>query len=226
MFPLGLTLGSLFKAKLIRLMLACAVLAVAAVICIVVFLTWMASCFAHFEYHWVNTAITWLTGVVTGIGGWFMLPALTILIGGIFQEKVIYRVERCYYPNLSHDEAPKFWPDFWFDVKFTIKALLLNLMVLPFYFLGIGFIISIVLNSYLLGHEFFESAVGHHFGKPKARELSKQHPKIVYAGGLVITLMTLTPVLNLFVPIIAVVWMVHAYHGRLAEGSQSAVHKA
>lgn len=213
MFPLAITLRTLFAVKLIRLMLACAFLALAVALGIVVLLTWLTAYWVNFEPAWVNTALTWLTGVITGIGGWFMLPALTVLIGGIFQERVIDRVERHYYPNALRPEAPKFWPDFWYDVTFTLKALLLNLLVLPFYFIGIGFFISILLNSYLLGHEFFESVVGHHFGKPKAKEVSKQHRRIVYAGGLVITLMTLTPVLNLFVPIMAVVWMVHAYHG-------------
>jgi CysZ protein len=213
MFPLAITLRTLFAVKLIRLMLACALLALAVAAGIAVFLTWLTAYWVNFEPAWVNTALTWLTGAVTGIGGWFMLPALTVLIGGIFQERVIDRVERYYYPHTLRPEAPKFWPDFWYDVRFTLKALSLNLLVLPFYFVGIGFFISILLNSYLLGHEFFESVVGHHFGKPRAREVSKQNRSIVYAGGLVITLMTLTPILNLFVPILAVVWMVHAYHG-------------
>lgn len=215
MFPLAITLRTLFAVNLIRLMLACALLALAVAIGIAVFLTWLTAYWVNFEPAWVNTALTWLMGVVTGIGGWFMLPALTVLIGGIFQERVIDRVERHYYPSSSLPEAPKFWPDFWYDVKFTLKALFLNLLVLPFYFMGIGFVLAILLNSYLLGHEFFESVVGHHFGKPQAREVSKQNRKIVYAGGLVITLMTLTPILNLFVPIMAVVWMVHAYHGTI-----------
>jgi CysZ protein len=99
-------------------------------------------------------------------------------------------------------------------LRALVKALSLNLLVLPLYLLGIGFFVSIALNTYLLGHEFFESVAGHHYGKPKARRLSKQHPRRVYLGGLVITLVSLTPVLNLFVPVIAVVWMVHVFHLR------------
>ena len=69
-----------------------------------------------------------------------------------------------------------------------------------------------MLNTHLLGREFFESAAGHHHGKPEARQMLKQNRAAVYAGGLVITLLTLTPIVNLFMPLVAVVWMVHLYH--------------
>jgi len=49
-------------------------------------------------------------------------------------------------------------------------------------------------------------------GKPKAKDFGGKHKTAMYFGGLVITLMTLVPVLNLFVPILATVWMVHVYH--------------
>jgi CysZ protein len=99
------------------------------------------------------------------------------------------------------------------DLGFTLRALFLNILVLPLYFFGIGFIVSIVLNSYLLGREFFIAAAGYHLGKPAAGNLARRHRKTVYGGGFVITLLTLVPVVNLFMPILATVWMVHVYHG-------------
>ena len=99
------------------------------------------------------------------------------------------------------------------DLKFTLWALFLNLLVLPLYLFGVGVLVSILLNSYLLGREFFEAVAGYHIGKPQAHKLGQQHRATVYGGGFAITLMTLVPLLNLFVPIIAIVWMVHVYHG-------------
>lgn len=213
MFPFTLTFKSLIKANLLSLMLLCAVLAVCVVALIAAGVTWSTAYFVNFETGWLDKLFSWLVGIVTGIGGWFMLPALTVLISGMFQERVIHRIEQIYYPDFMRSEAPKFWPDFIHDIKFTIWALFLNCLVLPLYFLGIGFIISIILNSYLLGREFFESAAGYHLGKSSAKELGKKFPKYIYGGGLAITLMTLVPILNMFVPIIAVIWMVHVYHG-------------
>ena len=141
-----------------------------------------------------------------------MLPVLTVLIAGMFQETVIHRIEFVYYPDNIREESPKFWPDLLHDIKFTIWALLLNLIILPLYFIGIGFVASIILNSYLLGREFFESAAGYHLGKPEAKNLGTQNRFAIFIGGLVITLLALIPVINLFIPIFAVVWMVHVYH--------------
>jgi CysZ protein len=213
MFPLPLTLRTLTRADLLGLMIACAFLALLVVAAMVASITWAAGYWIHIEAGWLDTALTWLIGIVSGVGGWFMLPALMVLIGGVFQEKVIQRVERRFYPQFSHPGEARFWPDLYYDLKFTLKAIGLNLMVLPLYLLGIGFFVSIALNTYLLGHEFFESVAGHHYGKAKARQLSRRHRGSVYAGGLVITLVSLVPVANLFVPIIAVVWMTHVFHG-------------
>jgi CysZ protein len=193
-------------------MAACAALAIVVLLGAVGAITWMAAHFVSIKIGWLETLVHWTIGILTGIGGWFMLPALTVLIGGIFQETAIQRVEHIYYPDYARSGPIKFWPDIWHDIQFTLLALSLNILILPFYLVGIGFIASIFLNTYLLGREFFESAAGYHVGKTKAKELGRSNKKVVYGGGLAITLTTLIPFLNLFVPILAIVWMVHAYH--------------
>lgn len=213
MYPIIKTLSSLKKAGLLGLMLVCAVLAVVVVLGAVGLITWITAHLVNIQMGWLDTLFNLMVGTLTGIGGWFMLPALTVLIAGMFQEKTINRVERIYYPNSVRSEEPEFWPDAWHDIKFTLWALFLNILVLPLYLFGIGFVVSVLINSYLLGREFFESAAGYHLGKPEAKELGGRNKRAIYGGGFVITLMTLVPLLNLFVPIIAVVWMVHVYHG-------------
>ena len=212
MFPLLLTFKTLSKARLFTIMLACAALALLMVAGLAAGVTWLAAGLVNFKAGWQDTTFNSLVGVAAGIGGWFMMPALTVLIGGIFQETVIFRVEKACYPEVVRSTPPKLWPDIIHDLKFTVKALFLNLLILPLHFFGIGFLAATALNSYLLGREFFEAAAGYHTGKSDARLLGNRHPRAVYSGGLAITLMTLTPVLNMFVPVIATVWMVHVHH--------------
>jgi len=137
---------------------------------------------------------------------------LTVLVAGMFQETVIHRVEKAYYPQTLRKEAPAFWPDAWHDVKFTFWAVLLNILILPLFLVGIGFVVSIALNSHLIGREFFESAAGYHLGKGQARQMGRSYKRIIFTNGLILALMALVPVLNLFIPIIAVVCMTHVYH--------------
>lgn len=213
MYPFAKTLDSVTKAGLPGLMVASAGLALAVVIILVAIVTSITAHLVNLETGWLDSLVNWIAGGITGIAGWFMLPALMVLIAGMFQERTIDRVERAYYPEEVRSREPRFWPDLRHDIRFTLWALFLNILVLPLYLLGIGFVVSIALNSYLLGREFFESAAGYHLGKAEAKALGDRNRAAVYGGGLVITLMTLVPVLNLFVPILAIVWMVHVYHG-------------
>lgn len=213
MVPFAKTLESVTRAGLPGLMLACAGLAVALVIVLVTTVTSLTAHLVDLETGWLDSLVNWIVGGITGIAGWFMLPSLVVLIAGMFQERTIDRVERAYYPDEVRSREPRFWPDLMHDLRFTLWALFLNVLILPCYLFGIGFLVSVALNSYLLGREFFEGAAGYHLGKPEAKALGKRNKGAVYTGGLVITLMTLTPVVNLFVPILAIVWMVHVYHG-------------
>jgi CysZ protein len=212
MYPLIKTFDSIKKANLLGFMLACALLAVIVAVGAAGIVTWLTDRFVTFELGWLDTLFKWVVALLTGIGGWFMLPVLTVLISSLFQETAIQRVERVYYPGASDRQVLKFWPEFRHDLKFTGWAVCLNILVLPLYMFGIGFAASILLNSYLLGREFFESAAGYHLGKADARTLGLRHKKAMYGGGFVITLMAIVPLLNLFVPILAIVWMVHVYH--------------
>lgn len=207
-----LTFSSVIRARLLPVVAMCAFLTFAVILLLITGITWLTADLVNLETVWLDTLVNWVAGLLTGVAGWFMLPALMVLFGGMFQEQIIHRVEKAYYPGAVKQEAPGFWPDFRHDLKFTVWALFLNLLILPFYLFGAGFIISIVLNTYLLGREFFEGVAGYHIGKPAAATLGNKNRKVVYTGGLVFTIMTLLPLINLFVPVFSTVWMVHEYH--------------
>ncbi|MFZ5759448.1 MAG: EI24 domain-containing protein [Thermodesulfobacteriota bacterium] len=213
MFPLARTVTSLRSARLGGLIIICAGLAVLFAGAGVAGVTWLAARVVELETGWLDTLVNWLVAGLGGLAGWFMLPPLVMLIAGIFQETIIDRVERVAYPDRVRQEAPGFWSDLRHDIVFVLSALFLNILVLPLYFFGIGFFVSIALNSYLLGREFFEGVAGYHLGKPAAHRLALAHKREVYGNGFWITVMSLVPVVNLFMPIVATVWMVHVYHG-------------
>jgi CysZ protein len=221
MSPLFKTLASIKKADLWGLMLGCALLALVVAAGAVAGVTWITDRLVTLERGWLDSLVNWTVGVLTGVGGWFMLPALTVGIAGFFQETAIERVERAFYPQARGPRVLKFWPELWHVMKFTGWAVLLNVCLLPLYLIGVGFAASIALNSYLLGREFFETAAGRHLGKAGARALGRGHRKAVYGGGLAITVMAVVPLLNLFVPIVATVWMVHVFHGLDRTGRDS-----
>lgn len=212
MFPLITSLQSFTKAKLLPIILMSIVWAVAIVFLVFLIITWLSTSLIDIKIEWLDTATKFVISILTGIGGWFMIPVMIPFVAGIFLEKVIHKVELVYYPKKNREKEPRFWPDLIHDLKFVVWALFLNLLILPLYIFGIGFILSILLNTYLLGREFFESAAGYHLGKPIARKLGKKNRISMYLGGFVFTLLSITPFINVFIPIFAVVWMTHVYH--------------
>lgn len=212
MFPLTKTCSSLIHARLFGLMIACALSGLVLVLACVGGLTVLSNHVVTIDTPYVGTLVKWLMGGVFTLVGWFMLPVLIVLIAGMFQEVIIHRVEAIDYPESEKNKIPRFWPDLMHDIRFTLWALFLNILILPFYLMGIGAVLSVLLNSYLLGREFFENAASYHMVKHEARLLGRRHGGKIYLGGFVITVLTLTPLINLFAPIIATVWMVHLYH--------------
>ena len=212
MTPLIKTLASFGGARLYKDVILSAVLSIIMVGCFVLLATFISANWIQIEIEWLDTTLNMFVSLLSGLAGWFMLPSLTALIAGMFQQSVIYKIEKVYYPNHKKQDKPRFWPDFKHDVKFTLFALCLNVLALPLYLFGIGFFISILLNGYLLGREFFEGAAGQHMGKHNAKLLRKKHRWKVFLGGIVISLLALVPVVNIFNPIFAIAWMTHLYH--------------
>ncbi|GAK48815.1 hypothetical protein U14_00023 [Candidatus Moduliflexus flocculans] len=211
MYPVKKTIHSLFNANLVGVMLICAASALIIAAIFALTFTWFATHLITIENKWFAALFTTSIGILTGVGGWFMLPSLIVVIAGFFQDTIIRHVEQKEYPHAASRAELAFWPEFLHDLRFTAWSLLLNLLILPFYLVGVGFVISVALNGYLIGREFFESVAGYHLGKAQAKILRRQHRKVVFSGGLALTLLTLVPGLNLFAPVIAVIWMVHVY---------------
>ena len=207
------SIKSIRKAKLQGIFVASALWTLLVLLVFIGVTIWISDKLINVNYGWLDTVITAAVGVLSGVGAWFMLPALSVLISGLYIEKVIHKIELAYYPEHVRKTEPRFWPDFKHDLRFTFKSIFLNLLILPTYLIGIGFVISIALNTYLLGREFFESAAGYHLGKPKAKAFGKENKTKMYKGGFLITLLTLIPVVNLFIPLFGIIYMTHLYHG-------------
>ena len=73
-------------------MLACAASALMLVAILVVAFTWLTADLVTIDGKWLDALFTASVGVLTGVGGWFMLPSLIVVIAGFFQETVIRHV--------------------------------------------------------------------------------------------------------------------------------------
>ncbi|MBN8530451.1 MAG: EI24 domain-containing protein [Alphaproteobacteria bacterium] len=198
-------------------------------LCILLNLLVLALMFAGANYLIYTTQIfdasrlEWLGDaagtLVTLILAWLLFPVVLTFLMGFFDESLAAKVEKRGYPSLSAPPERPFYAGLGHDMKFGLRAVLLNVLALPLYFIPVvQLFIYLGLNGYLLGNQFFEMAAGRHIGKPAARELRAKHRWPVFLAGVFITLMSAAPFLNLLSPFWGSAVMVHLYH-RLREAS-------
>ena len=161
-------------------------------------------------WGWVEWLLDWFVGAGTVVLAVILFPTILPLIANIFQEEIAAKIEKHEY-DIKRDKKLPLLPEIMAGLSFAGWSLLLNLLILPFWLIGIYPFIYIALNSHLLGREFFEIVVGRHIGRKEARNLRKDYRGTVFLSGGVILLLTITPFLNLLAPFFAVALMVHFY---------------
>ena len=101
-------------------------------------------------------------------------------------------------------------------LKFAVLTLIVYLCALPFIlFAGLGVVILLLANAYLLGREYFELAAMRFHPPDEAKALRKRNAGAVFLAGLVIAVFVSIPIVNFATPIFAMAFMVHV-HKRLA----------
>ncbi len=217
MNQISLTIETIKKAKLYKFIFLSIFLAIICIALFILAISSLTAVFVNIEYTWLKTFLVGFVTLLGGVGGWFLFPSIVIVIAGIFQENIIEHIEKEYYPDRVRKESPKFFADLKHDIKFASFSAGINILILPLYLFGIGAVVAIAVNTYLLGREFFENVAGYHLGKKSAQKLGKQNKRIVYSNGFLFSLISIIPILNLVTPVVATVVMTHAYHKKVYE---------
>ncbi|MDX2074290.1 MAG: EI24 domain-containing protein [Alphaproteobacteria bacterium] len=164
----------------------------------------------------LSASWTWLSGVGATMLAYFLFPGIMPVFVNFFDSKIATLIEAQDYPN-AQPINPPFWPEFRHDVRFSLMAVGLNILVLPFYLLpGINLVIFYVLNGHLLGKEFFVMVARRYLPLHEAVRLRKTHGRSVFIGGILLTVLATVPFLNLLAPFWGIALMTHLYHSLAA----------
>ena len=170
----------------------------------------------YFGWDWLNSALD--------IGGFLLFFALLILtfssmatlISSIFLDEIANAVEERHYRNDTPGQSTRFLESLSTSVRIIGVTILLNILALPFYLIALFIpplfaFIFYCLNGYLLSREYFELVSLRHQDAKSAQRLRKTNRMKVFFAGVVIALFITVPVVNLFVPILATVFMLHIF---------------
>jgi len=193
---------------------------VAFIACSHIFFSWAST---HMQSGVMSHLLPWIGTGAAGIIAWMLFPGIMPVIVNFFDNRISTLIEGHEYPATEYMYKSEFLPEFFHDLRFTIKAIILNIIVLPLYLLPLfNLFVFFGLNGYLLGREFFVMAARRHMAAAQAEALRDKYSRLITITGALLTLLATIPLVNLFAPFWGVAVMVHLYH-QLAEAPKAQI---
>lgn len=148
------------------------------------------------------------------IASFFLFPSVMVATMSILLERIARAVEARHYPDLPPAREQPVSEAILSALALAGATLLLNLLVLPLYFIPlINVLVFYTLNGYLLGREYFELVAQRRLTAVEATALRRTRRARVFLAGAVIAFLFTVPLVNLITPIIATAFMLHIYEG-------------
>jgi CysZ protein len=141
----------------------------------------------------------------------FLMAPVTAMFAGLYLDEVAEKVEAKHYASDPPGRPQPFLQSLKFSIQFGLLVLIVNIFALPLVFTGIGAIVLVVINAYLLSREYFEMAAMRFMAPAEAKQLRKDNAVGILTAGFLPALMALVPIVNLTVPLFATSYFVHLF---------------
>lgn len=166
-----------------------------------------------FHWEWVNVVVDWLGSLLVIVGLFFLGAPVAALFASLFLDEIAEAVEKSDYPADPPSSGTPFWTGLFAGLRLSFWVVLWTLVLLPFNFWlpGIGTALTIAVNGWLLGREFFELAALRHMSQSAARALRRRNSFGVWGAGLLLAGLSAIPFVNFFAPLFGAAMMVHLY---------------
>ena len=165
------------------------------------------------HWAWVNTVLNWILSV-----GFFFLPIfigapVAAIFASFFLDEISAAVEKKHYPNDPKAPGTPFFVGLGIGLRFAAILILVNLILLPFniFLPVISWVVTLLVNGWLLGREFFELAAVRHLKVHDADALRRQHAGALTMAGIVIAALALIPIVSFVAPMFGVAFMALIY---------------
>ena len=175
--------------------------------------SWLLSTLHVTGLHWLDVAISVLGGAAALVVTWLVFPSVSILILGLFLDRIIASVESRHYPDLPAPRAIGIGASIASALRLALLGLVLNILALPVYlFLPVGnFVVFLGVNGYLVGREYFEAVASRRLETADVKAMwHGRRVRLCIAGAIMAALLSV-PVLNLAAPVIGVAFMLHLF---------------
>ena len=175
---------------------------------------WSLQSMVDFQWQWLNEAMRWLGAGAVIVLALMLFPACFGIVITVFLERIADIVEDTHYPGLGRARGIPLWTGLWSGIVFLLSLIALNLVMLPFYVVGLfiaglGPLLFYGVNGWLAGREFHELVALRRLDPRDVKAWRKANSGILWATGIAIVFLGTVPILNLIVPVLGVSAMVH-----------------
>lgn len=162
-------------------------------------------------WDWAQVPAATFGGLAGLVLAWFLFPAASALAAGLLGDRLARAVERRHYPGAPEPRGAGAVEGVGATIRLVLAGVALNLLAVPIYLLvpGVNLILFFLLNGYLIGREYFESAAARRFPPLLARDIRRRRRLGLWAGGALMAGLLTIPGLNLFVPYLGLAAMIH-----------------
>lgn len=166
---------------------------------------------ARFSWPWADWALAIGTGLLLFAAFFFLMAPVTAAFAGLYLDGAAAVIERKHYPADRPGAPLPAAKALLKGLQFAALALAVNLVMLPMVFFGIGAVLLLIVNAYLLSREYFEMTAMRHMAAEDARDLRRLNAVPVFVSGLLPAALALVPFLNLVVPLFSTSYFTHIF---------------
>jgi len=161
----------------------------------------------------VNRVLEVMAPVLMLIGLFAVGGPVAALFGSFYLDRVADAIEARFYAADAKAPGTKFTTGLGAGIRFVGVVILADVLLLPADALlpGAGQVLTILVNGFLLGREYFELAALRHVSTKTANALRQRNWARVFGGGLLISLLSAIPFADFFAPLFGAALMVHFY---------------
>jgi CysZ protein len=147
----------------------------------------------------------------------FLVAALgapvAAFFGALFVDRLAGRIEARDYPLDPPARPESFAVTLKAGLRLAAMVLGADVLLLPLDIglPGVGELVSLLVNGWFLGWEFFELAALRHLTVGEAEGIRKSYAGPIWLGGMLISLMSVVPGLDLLAPLFGTALMVHLF---------------
>ena len=203
--------GDLFSPDFRSVLMKALGLTLALFIAVLVITEVAIASFSHFSWPWADRLVEVGTGLALLVAFFFLMSPVTAAFAGLFLDQIAEKVEERHYPLDPRGSTLPMGRAILIALQFFIVMLVVNLAVLPMVFFGVGALVLVAANAYLIGREYFEMVAMRHMPLEEAKQMRKENSPVIFIAALLPAFMSLVPVLNLAVPLFSTSYFTHLF---------------